>query len=143
MKRTVAEAHRAFDDVLPRLSDYQANEGRQALQELDQHAANEADEFTKAREEEALALRDEALKALTEARDGFESLSAEGSEGRIAGTDYAARMHELKERQDTAEAKLARATEIADGIEGIEADPVAWFSELQKRMPHLRTMVPW
>jgi hypothetical protein len=143
MKRTITEAQRAFASQLPHLSDYLANEERQVLAAHEVAAKEHADRFITGHEEEALGLRDEALRELTAVRDALDDLNAEGSTGRVSARDYSARLSDLRARQEIADAQLSKAANLADTMEAVEADPIEWFSGLQERMPHMQVEVPW
>lgn len=142
MKRTLVDARRAADAVLPQISDYQASLLREWLRGEEARAKQEATEFVMAREGEVLSMRDDALRELTTVRDAYTELAAEGGTGRISAHDYTERLNELKVRQAAADQHLAEATHIADRMEEIEDAPVEWFSGLQERMPHMMSETP-
>lgn len=142
MKRTIASAREEFQFVIPRLSDHWVNRGKQILADAEAKAKDEADKFVQHHEEEALALRKDALQELTATRDDLDALTTEGAHGRLPASEYSARLSELRERQRTAEAKLDRVEELADRIADVESDPVSWFDSLTSRT-HLLQDFPW
>jgi hypothetical protein len=73
----------------------------------------------------------------------WDQLTAQGSNARTTATDFTATMNGLRRRQAEADQQLAKAEEIAAEVEVIEQDPIAWFSQLQERMPHLRRELGW
>lgn len=142
-QRTVAEARARLDQALPHLNEYWRGQYTSLLEESESRAKKQADETVAHREEEVLQLRDAALRELTAARDGFDDLARDGKSGRIPSTLYSTRIAELKAQQTAAEEQLGRADAIAESVERIEADPIAWFSEIQERTPRLKMEFPW
>jgi hypothetical protein len=142
-QRTLTEARRLLEDALPHLSDYWKTRYTSVMEQKEQRARQEADETVARRTDEALGVRDSALRALTEVRDGLDDLARDGKTGRISSQQYLAQMEQLKSRQQAAEEQLDRADAIATDVERIEANPLAWFSELQERTPRLKSDVPW
>lgn len=142
-RRTVAEARTVLEQTKPHLSEYWVTRYTSVIERKEQQAREHAEGSVAQRADEALRLRDEALRELTEVRDGLDDLAKEGKAGRTPSRDYLSRMEELKQRQVTAEGQLDRADAIAQDVERIEADPLAWFSELQERSPRLKQEFPW
>jgi hypothetical protein len=142
-RRTVADARRLLNDALPHLNDYWKTRYTSLMGQKEARAKQEADETVARRADEALGLRDSALRTLTEVRDGLDELAKEGKTGRVASQEYLTRMEQLKSQQLAAEEQLDRADAIATDVERIEEDPIAWFSELQERTPRLMSDVPW
>lgn len=142
MKRTIASAREEFEFVIPQLSDHWVSQGKKILADAEAKAKEQADQFLGRHEEEALALRKDALQELTATRDELDQLATEGSHGRLPAREYSARLSELRERQQTAEAKLGRVEELADQIAEVESDPIAWFDSLTSRT-HLLQEYPW
>lgn len=143
MKRTLTEARAAFEASVPGLTDSWANEGRRILSEAEDGAKATVGEFVAEQEREALELRDEALKVLTSVRDELDDLAAQASTGRLSANDGSGRLDELRRMHAQAEQELATLSERADSIASIEDDPIAWYSDLQRRMPHLLWESPW
>jgi hypothetical protein len=143
MRRTLADARRSFEqEWLPRLSDHQARQGRQVLDQAEAEARQRAEAFMADREAEIRQARDSALRSLTEARDALEALAAQGAEGRMPAEEYERRLHSLRSQQAWADAQLDQAEEKVTLIGQIEADPLAWFDELTRRTGTTRDY-PW
>jgi hypothetical protein len=139
----LAEARRAFEEeILPRVSDHQANEGRRFLQEAEAKAQEQASKRVTSLEQEFRSIRDDALRKLTEVRDDYEALAAEGSSGRISAQDYQARLQDLRRQQQAAEGRLEDAEKLVDQAEAIEGDPIAYYDDLTRRMNMLQEW-PW
>ena len=138
MKRTIADARRALEeDVVPSASDHVAAKARSELAANEQKAKQHADSYIAEREAEILTMRDAALRALTEARDELDALTAQGKEARIGTAQYTQRLRELSQRRKGAEDALGQCGELTDGLDEIEQDPIAWFDALTARMPRL------
>jgi hypothetical protein len=86
-RRTLADARRSFDEMLPGLSDYWAGIYRKLLTGYEGTAQQAADEHVSTREQEALALRKDALRELAAARDAYEDVTREALTGRTPATD--------------------------------------------------------
>lgn len=143
-RRTLADARRSLEgNVLPSASDYQAREYQQVLGAAEERAKARATEYLTEGEAEVRAVWDEALRELAAVRDAYDDLKSEGGLGRIPAAQYSAELNDLRQRQDRAEAALRDAETRVGAIEQIEEDPIAWYSDLQRRMPHLQEEVPW
>jgi len=86
--------------------------GRALLLEAEERAKQHAAEYGAEREEEALALRDEASRELTSVRDEYDDLARTAPEGRAAAVDLEEQLNALQVRQMEAEARLDRVQEI-------------------------------
>ena len=138
MKRTIADARRALEeDVIPTVSDHVAKQARQELAANEAKAKQHADSYVAEREAEIIAMRDTALRTLTETRDELDVLAAQGRDARIPTAEYTARLRELSQRKDRAEDALGQCEELTDRLDEIEQDPIAWFDALTARMPRL------
>jgi DNA repair exonuclease SbcCD ATPase subunit len=145
-RRTIADAQRSLtEDHAPRLTDYNLQRARQLIEAAQRDARDYASRRIDTIEEEVQETYDEAARALTEARDGFEDLERESRSGRISADDYARRLAELREQQVEAEAALSRAEEIVGEVESIEEDPIRWYDEEATRFPNARLLkdFPW
>ena len=142
MKRTIVDARRALEeDLIPNSSDHVAKQARQELAANEAKAKQHADSYIAEREAEIIAMRDAALRALTETRDELDALAAQGRGARIPTAEYTARLRELSQRKDRAEDALGQCEELTDGLGEIEQDPIAWFDGLTARSPRL--MLDW
>ena len=138
MKRTIADARRALEqDVIPSASDHVAAKARSELAANEQKAKQHADSYIAEREAEIIAMRDTALRTLTETRDELDVLAAQGRDARIPTAEYTARLRELSQRRQQAETALGQCEELTDRLGEIERDPCAWFDALTQRMPRL------
>ena len=138
MKRTIADARRALEeDVVPSASDHVAAKARSELAANEAKARKHADGYVGEREAEILTMRDAALRALTEARDELDALTAQGREARMPAAEYSQRLRELSQRRQQAETALGQCEELTDRLGEIERDPCAWFDALTARMPRL------
>jgi hypothetical protein len=101
-KRSIQDARRVFErEVVPSTSDHGTKQGRARLDAAENRAREEARRYVAGREQEAMELRDQALRTLTECRDAYEELHAEGSEARVSATDYTATLNRLRTRHRT------------------------------------------
>src|SRR5262245_32632169 len=98
-RRTVADARASLEQSLPHLTEYWKTRWTRLLEEKEGRAKNRAARRVEQGADEAMALRDAALRDLTEVRDGLDDLSREGKEGRITSQQYLSRMEELKGKQ--------------------------------------------
>ena len=138
MKRTIADARRALEqDVIPSASDHVAAKARAELAANEAKARKHADGYITEREAEILTMRDTVLRALTEARDELDALTAQGRDARIGTAEYTQRLRELSQRRERAEDALSQCEELTDRLGEIERDPCAWFDALTQRMPRL------
>jgi len=132
------DARRALEeDLIPTVSDHVAQQARQELAAGEAKARRHADSYIAERETEIIAMRDTALRALTETRDELDALAAQGRDARIPTAEYTARLRELSQRKDRAEDALSQCGELTDRLDEIEQDPIAWFDALTARMPRL------
>jgi hypothetical protein len=142
-RRTLAEASDELDRMLPLLNDYHAQKLKAALAEAQAAAGQYVTEHVENMEREALEQRTAALQELTAVRDAMDDLAPQIHAGRISAKDGAVALAELHQRQQAAETQLARVAEVADSMGAIEDDPLAWYSEVQERLPSLRWDAPW
>jgi hypothetical protein len=112
----------------------------QMLEEAEANARGMATERIASLEQEIKTKRDAALRELTEVRDAYESLARNE---RLSAPDYSKELYTLRERQQAAEAQLARAEELLGTVEEIEQDPLGWFDDLATRQPRLLPEFPW
>ena len=85
MKRTIAEARRVLEeDAAPHANDYRVRLAREVLAKAEAHAQATANSFLDRNTSELREVRGEALRELTEVRDGLDALATEGATGRIA-----------------------------------------------------------
>jgi hypothetical protein len=141
--RTLTEARVALDEMAPRLSDYWTDVYKQVLTAYENKAQQAAADQVALQEQEARELHRDALQDLTAARDAYEEVARESGTGRVSAEDLSKRLYAARAQQAKAEHVLAQVADIADQVERIEQDPLAWFSDLQSRMPRLRTETPW
>ncbi len=138
MRRPLAEARRDFEQfIAPRLNEHQLREVRQRLEAAEGRARQRAAEYVVQREQEALALRDESLRELTEVRDEYDRLAITAPDGRTSARDLGAQLAELQRRQAAAEERLSRAEAVAERIAEVEEDPIAWFDSITAGKPTL------
>lgn len=135
MKSTIADARSRLEEQLPTLSDYWAQRWKRLIESREAKATERAEAFAQQRAKEVLAMRDEALHALTEARDGYDQLTREAADARIPVHEYTRRLVELQRRQAQAEEQLVEAQKRTELIAAVEADPVAWADEQTRRLP--------
>ena len=141
MKSTIAQARSRFDSqVLPRVSDHRARELRTVLDEAEAQARTVASQHVAQHEARIQEMRQSALQELTAVRDAYDDLAPRA--GMPAG-EFSAQLRDLRHRQQRAEGQLTRAEEIVALIEGVEADPVAWFDGLSERFPAARITREW
>jgi chromosome segregation ATPase len=142
-RRTLVDARREFEEqVLPRVSDHQARQGREMLEVAEGKARAEADKRVISIEAEVREIRDEALRELTEVRDSFDALASEASLGRISSAEYSNRLEALRRRQAEAEGQLDDAEEKVEQIAAVEDDPIRWYDDLTRRTNLLQEW-PW
>lgn len=138
MRRTIAAFKHDFEtNILPGVSDYNANRIKKLIAEAETEARLRAKAHVEELERQVLSLRDEALHELTEVRDSFDDLARDGQDARVRAADYSSKMAELRKRQDQAEEQLAHAEAIVEDLEAVEADPIEWFDKFTQRMPML------
>jgi hypothetical protein len=143
-KRLIGEARRLLEQNLaPVIGDYWTGRFKAELEAAEAVARDQANKQMARLEKEVKAIRDSALKELTEVRDGLEALAVEGKRGRISATDYNARLGELRQRQSRAEEALADAGDRTDLVEEVENEPVEWFDQLARRQPTLMREFSW
>jgi hypothetical protein len=143
MKRSVVDARLDLQEMLPRLSDYHANVRRQQVEAAEAHARTQADEHTATQAAWVTTARTDALRELTDVCDALDELAAQGANGRLSASTYTAQLRALQARQASAEAQLAEAARRTDQVATIEDDPLRWFSDLQRRFPHLQEDYEW
>jgi phage-related minor tail protein len=141
MRRTISDARAFFEGtILPMVTDHRASECRQELEAAEQEARRIAGERIGQVEQEVREVQDTALRELTEVRDEFERLNRQPG---IAAQELSAQLRKLRERQEAAEHRLGKATELVDRTEEIEQDPVAYYDSLGHRMPRFRYSFSW
>src|SRR6266702_1405644 len=124
-RRTIASARSFFEStILPAVSDYRANEARQELAQA---------------EDRILAARNEALRTLTEVRDEYEQLAVRPP----SAGDFSRQLQDLRQRQDVAEQRLAKASDDVDRLEEVESAPLEWFDSLGERLPAALLEFSW
>jgi predicted ATPase len=144
MKRTIADARQALEqDVAPGLNDHRMRELQAVVKAEEDKARARAASYVEQREGEVRAIRDEALRLLTEARDRMEELTSAARLGRVPAQEVAGQLQEARRQQQQAEAELARAEAIVARIESVEDDPVAFVDDLFRRNPQLMPEWPW
>ena len=144
MKRTLAEARRDFEEsIAPRANDPTAKRCRDILAAAEQRAREYANSYVLRREQEALALRNAALRELTATRDECDDLGRTATEGRTGVADLSEQLSKLRARQAHAEDQLGRAEKVAEEIGKVEADPVGWYDDQSSRLKHLKQDFPW
>src|SRR5262249_52933119 len=122
MKRSLADARRTLEEDIARdMTELRLRDARAFMNDAEEAARQQAEQYIRGQEQEAQALRTQALHQLTDARDGMESLMEQASLDNITSTEYAARLRELSTLQRQAEASLAQATTHFERIEEIEA----------------------
>jgi len=132
-----------YEGLRPALSDYQSSQFRKVIAGLEQKASEAASAHVLQKEQEALAIRDDALRQLTEARDEYEAIAREAAEGRTEASVLSKRLNRAQRQQAASEEALAKAEEAAAEIERVESDPVAWYADLQERIPSMKADLPW
>lgn len=142
-RRTLADARRTLDDQRPYLTDYAAQQAEQHLQAVESEATAAADRYVTERVEEIRADYDVALRELTTARDRYDEVISEASHARIESPVYARQLQDVRRSHEAAEAALAKLDQRVDAVAAIEDAPLDWFTDLQQRMLHMRTEVPW
>jgi hypothetical protein len=142
-RRTLAEASEELDRMQPMLSDYHSQKLKAALSEAQAAAGQFVTEHVNEMERGALELRTAALQELTTVRDAMDDLAPQFAAGRVSAEDGALAIAELHQRQEAAEAQLARVAEVAASMGNIEDDPLAWYSDVQERLPSMRWECPW
>jgi hypothetical protein len=143
-RRTILGARQAFEmDVLPVVSDYQANAARQVLEAIEADARRQASQHAATIEADIREAEAPAVRELAEVRDAIDDLRAEGLGGRISARDYGARLDALAERQVLAEERLRIAEGRVAEVEAVETAPLEWFDSMQRRLPALMSEVPW
>lgn len=136
-RRTITDAKRELDVLLPGISDYWAKQFRQEISAAEQRAEALAAEHVAREADNLLQLRDAALRTLTEVRDDYDALAATGRDARVSATDYSAQLNVLRRRQADAEELLARAEMEAERLTAIEDDPVAYHDDIAGRTHQL------
>ncbi len=139
-RRTIRDARESLDLMRPGLSDYQARQLAKVLDGFERQAIQATDEYAERKSQEANTLRTEALRELTLARDAYEELSRDD---RATASDLSAQLADARRRQQAAEEALQRVSAMADEMESIESDPIAWYSAMQDRLPNMKVEVPW
>jgi hypothetical protein len=143
-RRTLREARKVLDDdVARRVNDVQLRDLTAVMEEEEQKARATVGEMIVGESEAVNQMRSEALRALTEVRDKADALVAQAQEGRISAEEYAARLDDLAERQQQAESRLEEASTKVNYLERGEEDPIAFYSDLQQRIPTMRADLPW
>lgn len=144
MRRTIAQARLVFEqEVLGRVTDYQRSEFEAMIREREKLAQREASSFVDSQLADAMSMRDDALRELTEVRDESDDLPREIGEARVAADDFALRLNELRARRENADTRLREADAVCASIDEAEADPVAWFDATLARSPQLMPDWPW
>lgn len=144
MRRTLADARHVFETgIRPTANTFTEERGRAVLEAAEGRARAMAAERAETEATEIADAIRETQRTLTEVRDEFEALSAEGAKGRIDATTYTHRMREATDRERRANAALARLDERITQLERIETDPLAYVDSLARRIPTLRENYPW
>jgi hypothetical protein len=144
MRRTIADARRTLEeDIAPGLNDGRLRQAQEVLAQAEAQARETARGYLDRQEAEVQEVRQTALRDLTEVRDAFDSLVAEGAEGRISAREYAERLDALGQRHARADDALAKAAEQVERFEGVEDDPVGFYDELASRFEHMKVDFPW
>jgi len=139
-RRTIASARSFFEStILPAVSDYRANEARQELAQAEQQAREVARDHLLQAEDRILAARNEALRTLTEVRDEYEQLAVRPP----SAGDFSRQLQDLRQRQDVAEQRLAKASDDVDRLEEVESAPLEWFDSLGERLPAALLEFSW
>jgi len=121
------------------VSDYRANEARQELAQAEQQAREVARDHLLQAEDRILAARNEALRTLTEVRDEYEQLAVRPP----SAGDFSRQLQDLRQRQDVAEQRLAKASDDVDRLEEVESAPLEWFDSLGERLPAALLEFSW
>jgi hypothetical protein len=144
MRRTIADARQVLEeDLAPTLNDGRLRQAREVLAQAEAQAREAAGAHLDRHEAELREVRQEALRELTEVRDAFDALVAEGAEGRISAKEYADRLDVLGQRRAQADDALAKAAEQVERFQGIEDDPIGFYDELASRFEHMKVDFPW
>jgi hypothetical protein len=136
-RRTIQDARKEYEALLPSITDYYANQFRNELTEAEQKAQALAAEHVAREADNLLQLRDSALRTLTDVRDDYDALAATGRDARVSAADYSAQLNVLRRRQADAEELLARAEMEAERLAAIEDDPVAYHDDIAGRTHQL------
>lgn len=145
MRRSLANARRELDEIKVTLSDAKLHMYQGMLRRMENEAQEHARRAVQASEERAKEHRDDASMELAAVRDELGDLSGDGASGRISSDDYAERLAHLRQRQSAAEDQLGEAERLADEVDAVLSDPIAWYDDLASRMPksNMRRDFPW
>src|SRR5262245_10950489 len=100
MRMTLTQLRAHIEEVVvPSASDYMAAQARGLLSRAEEQARTYAAAYVAQRADEVDHVRIDALHELTEIRDAFDDLTAEGKAGRMPASEYGDRLDTLSARQ--------------------------------------------
>ena len=125
-RRTIAEARRLLADAAPSLNPEMYRRIDDEIKVVEADARTLATEYANQRADDLTNLRNDVLVEVCEVRDGYDALMAEAELGLIDADDYHHRFQQLEDRKRYLGTRAGELDYLADAVERIDEDPVAW-----------------